>query len=75
MRVIIGFDIFDETDPEVPLKGKELEQAVEEDLSRFENFFRSLGNDGLNKFEKAILKTYLHWKAHNSPQPVEKDDG
>lgn len=41
-----------------------LEQVVDLDIRRFEQFFRSLGNDGLSRPEYSIIKTYLHWKTH-----------
>ncbi len=52
-----------------------LESTVDEDLLRFEEYFRGLGNDPLVRSEKAILKTYLHYKlriegkgeAHGTP--------
>jgi mannitol-1-phosphate/altronate dehydrogenase len=51
------------------LKGKELEALVEADIKRFEAYFVRLqnnpvANDPLDKYEKAILKTYLYWKAN-----------
>ena len=44
------------------LTGKALEAVVDTDLSAFAQYFASLGNDGLDKFERAAIKTYLHWK-------------
>lgn len=40
----------------------ELEADVDADIAAFDEYFRSLGNDPLVKFEKAIIKTYLHRK-------------
>ncbi len=50
------------------LDGKELEKVVDEDIKKFTSFFISLGNDGLNPYEKAAIKTYLHWKTHGEPE-------
>jgi hypothetical protein len=46
---------------------KELEEAVDEDIERFNDYFQSLGNDPLTRFEKSAVKTYLHWKTHGEP--------
>jgi hypothetical protein len=40
----------------------EVEHAVEEDIRRFDAWFRGLGNDPIVRSEVAILKTYLWWK-------------
>ena len=40
----------------------ELEGKVDADILEFSEFFKSLGNDGLARSEKAIIKTYLAWK-------------
>lgn len=40
----------------------ELEQVVNDDLRRFETWFKTLGNDPLVRSEVAILKTYLFWR-------------
>ena len=48
--------------------GTELEPVVDRDLDRFAEFYtRVLHNNTLSKFERAAIKTYLHWKLH--PQP------
>jgi len=62
------------------LDGKELEAVVNNDLQRFEVFFTTLGNDGLNGYERAAIKTYLYWKTHGEPEgytgnPKEKASG
>lgn len=56
---------------------KELEEMVDEDIANFDTFFQGLGNDPLSLFEKAAVKTYLHWKTHGAQQaPVHgKTDG
>lgn len=41
-----------------------LEQMVDEDLSVFDDYFQEIGNDPLTRFEKAAIKTYLHYKTH-----------
>jgi hypothetical protein len=47
------------------LKGEELESVVDEDIKRFDKFFQEeLKNEPMRKDEKAILKTYLWWKAN-----------
>lgn len=56
------------------LKGKELEALVEADIKRFEEYFTHLpnnpvANDPLDKYERAILKTYLYWKANVDGAP------
>jgi len=50
------------------LEGAELEKVVDADVGKFETFFTSLGNDGLNGYERAAIKTYLHWKTHGEPE-------
>jgi hypothetical protein len=46
-------------------EGQTVEQAVDEDIGRFNKFMLSRVDDQpLTRFEKAILKTYLHWKIH-----------
>jgi len=47
---------------------KELEEGVNDEITKFEAFFQGLGNDGLNKFEHSIVKTYLRWKSLGSPE-------
>jgi hypothetical protein len=47
------------------LKGKELEEVVEEDLHRFEEYFVKIAkanNGPLDRYERAILKSYLYFK-------------
>lgn len=46
------------------LGGKELEEVVDKDIAKFDEYFqRTLKNDPLVGSERAILKTYLHWKS------------
>jgi hypothetical protein len=40
----------------------DLEEAVDQDIKKFDAYFQSLPNDPLVKVETAIIKTYLHWK-------------
>jgi hypothetical protein len=43
---------------------KELEHAIDADIAAFDEYFqRELKNDPLVRPERAILKTYLHYKA------------
>lgn len=48
------------------LDGKtELEPVVDRDLDAFDEFYRTkLSNTGMTRFERAAIKTYLHWKLH-----------
>lgn len=48
-----------------------LEESVNEDIERFETFFKSLGNDGLSPYEKSAIKTFLWWKTHEEPDAKE----
>lgn len=52
-------------DPET-LDGKtELEPVVDRDLDTFAKFWTGpLANGPLSKFERAAIKTYIHWKTH-----------
>lgn len=45
-----------------------LEEEVDEDLEKFSDFFESLGNDPLSRFERTTIKTYLYWKTHGEPR-------
>ena len=42
--------------------GQPLEDAVEQDIRKFEEWFKAKGNDPLVKSEIAILKTYCYYK-------------
>ena len=35
------------------------QKAIDRELKEFEDWFRSIGNSPLSKFELAILKTYI----------------
>lgn len=48
----------------------DLEADVDEDIKKFDAYFQSLGNDPMVGSEKAIIKTYLHFKIKG-----EKKDG
>lgn len=52
---------------------KDLEEAVDEDITKFEKYFKSLGNDGLSRYEKSAIKTWLWWKTHGEPDAKEAD--
>lgn len=56
-------------------QGATLERAVDADIDAFEKYFcGELKNDSLSKPEKAILKTYLFFKAVVEPRrELEKD--
>lgn len=44
-------------------ESEKLEAAVDEDIKRFEEYFiKKLGNESLVGPERAIIKTYLHFK-------------
>lgn len=58
--VTVGHSALPET--QTPVQGKALEAVVDQDIARFNAFFRSLGNGDLSKFEFAAIKTYLHYK-------------
>ncbi len=45
-----------------------LEKEVDEDLEKFSDFFRSMGNDPLSQFERTTIKSYLYWKTHGEPR-------
>jgi hypothetical protein len=47
------------------LPGKELEQVVDDDLTKFQEYYcGELENDSLSPPEAAAIKTYLWWKTH-----------
>ena len=76
MRVVLGFTFFDVDKPQEKPEGKELEKIVDDDIDRFQTFMMDRVDDSgpLMAPERSILKTYLWWKAHNSPMPEEKTD-
>lgn len=43
---------------------QELHKIVGPELSRFEAWFTSKGNQTLTRYERAMLVTYLGWKIH-----------
>ncbi len=57
-RIIIEAQVLNEA---------ELEQVVDKDIATFSDYFQSLGNDPLSRFESSTIKTYLHWKTHGEP--------
>ncbi len=42
--------------------GHVLESTVNGDIEAFDDYFQKLGNEPLSKSERAIIKTYLHYK-------------
>ena len=52
------------------MSDKDLEEAVDEDIAEFDKYFQSLGNGPLNGYEKAAIKTYLHFKTHAEFSPT-----
>lgn len=52
---------------EAALDGKELEQEVDAELGAFSEFFcKALNNSSMTGAERAIIKTWLYWKFHES---------
>jgi len=47
---------------------KDLEEMVDEDIANFDKFFQGSGTPALSMFEKAAIKTYLHWKTHGESE-------
>ena len=43
-------------------------QQIEQKLNDFEKLFRSKGNEPLQKYEKAVLRTYIGYKLFINPQ-------
>lgn len=71
----MGKKILVTTTPELGTDRKVIEEAVDEDLLGFEEWFRMLGkngerNDPLARYERSIIKTFLYWKLFE-----EKKDG
>lgn len=56
----------------VECQSEHLEAAVDADIRGFDAYFQSLGNDPLDKFERAAIKTYLWYKLHRE-DPNAKD--
>lgn len=50
-----------------------VEGTVDQDINAFEQYFQGLGNDSLMGPERAIIKTYLHYKLFGpKPDAVDK---
>ena len=68
VEVCIITEEFLDADPINPddLDGKtELEPVVDRDLDEFAKFYTgALANGALSPFERAAIKTYIHWKTH-----------
>ena len=68
----VSVAVFDENQlphpPEQRLDRKGMEAVIDEDISRFEQYFAGLGDPstGLNEkllpMERAAIKTWLYWK-------------
>ena len=59
MPIIVEADAYTDAD---------LEKLVDEDISNFDAYFQSLGNDPLSRFERSTIKTFMHWKTHEEPR-------
>jgi hypothetical protein len=68
------FDLVDLTMEAGGPVGSVAERVVDGELDSFERFMQSIGNEGLARAERAILKTYLAWKL-GVGQEQEKDAG
>lgn len=51
-----------------------LEKIVDEDINKFEEFFKKLGGDNteLSRPERSIIKTYVYWKTHEEEDVLER---
>jgi len=64
-KVAVLVCVGDDNGDLVDLVGAELEATVDEDIAEFDTYFqKALRNEPLVFSERAILKTYLHWKTH-----------
>ena len=50
--------------------GEALKAEVDADIEKFEEYFKTLGNDPLAPSEKAIISTYLWYKTQVKEMPV-----
>jgi len=50
------------------MSDSDLEKEIDLDISEFEEFFKSLGNEGLAGPERAILKTYVIYKTRSQEE-------
>ncbi len=41
---------------------EDVAKEVDDEIGRFNTFFQGLKNDGLTRFEIAILKSFITWK-------------
>ena len=51
-----------------PVAKKDVEAVVNQDIERFNEYFKSLGNDSLTRYEVAAIKTYLAFKLLVEPK-------
>lgn len=64
-KVAVLVCVGDDNGDLIDLVGADLEQAVDEDIAEFDRYFQgALQNEPLVFSERAIIKTYLHWKTH-----------
>lgn len=56
------------------LHSTSIEQDVDVDIRGFDAYFQSLGNDPLDKFERAAIKTYLWYKLHREDPNAQNAD-
>ena len=64
-KVAVLVCVGDDNGDLIDLEGADLEAAVDEDIAEFDRYFQqALKNEPLVFSERAILKTYLHWKTH-----------
>ncbi len=50
------------------LSDKDAAEEIDEELKTFDEYFQSIGNDPLVKFEIAAIKTFLLWKVKGAPR-------
>lgn len=51
-----------------PVAKEDVEAVVNQDIERFNEYFKSLGNDSLTRYEVAAIKTYLAFKLLVEPK-------
>ena len=52
------------------VEGEITEAGIDAEVVAFDAAFQKFGNPALNKFERAIIKTYLIWKLKYAHEPV-----
>lgn len=64
-EVVVYVTSGDEVTEQTVTDSKKLEEAVDADIVAFDEYFqKELKNEPLVRSERAIIKTYLHWKTH-----------